>query len=74
MTDPNTGQLQEINSVLPSRVKLMKNNNAPDGEYTDSEPAAGPSEANGEGAEVEGEYTDMDTSHEHPTGTSATSS
>ncbi|WP_165791226.1 hypothetical protein [Cryobacterium zongtaii] len=52
----------------------MKNNNAPDGEYTDSEPAAGPSEANGEGAEVEGEYTDMDTSHEHPTGTSATSS
>ncbi|WP_158253939.1 hypothetical protein [Cryobacterium sp. N22] len=51
----------------------MKINDDTDGEYTDSEGAAGAPEIDANETQAEGEYTDSDTPNENPPATDTTS-
>ncbi|WP_165787978.1 MULTISPECIES: hypothetical protein [Cryobacterium] len=51
----------------------MKINDDADGEYTDSEAAAGAPEIDADETQAEGEYTDSDTPNENPPATDTTS-
>ncbi|WEO76008.1 hypothetical protein BJQ94_11545 [Cryobacterium sp. SO2] len=51
----------------------MKINDAADGEYTDSEAAAGTPEIGDDATQAEGEYTDSDTPNGNPPAMDSTS-